>query len=234
MEITSCQHKEQVKVSAGVECGECTECHQTIQYDDDHKKPTVIKLGRIGDKLVLPNPDYKLLLDPKDREDLASVRKATKGGVPQDGVPPKPETKNVYELHRYYEENKEPILYDLDTRGENAMRKRWHNMSQATFFGLMARWRPDYPGIPRWGREKAKSTRSTKRATAASAKGGRAAIATPRPIIELVLNNPSQCLTITDQDIARLVDDDFDRFWSLLGQIVKRRAKVVTPQEATR
>jgi len=148
MEAVVCKHIEQVSLDGGYEIGVCTECHQTIQYDEDHKNPTVTKLGRLGDKLVLPNPAYKLLLDPVDQQDLASVR--------QGGVPPKPQTGGMHAVKRYYEENREAILHDLDTLGEREMRKRWWNMSQATFFGLMARWRPEYPGIPKWGREKAK------------------------------------------------------------------------------
>ena len=221
MEITICQHREHVETRDGVEVGVCTECHQAIQYDGS-KHPTVTKLGRIGDKLVLPNVHYKLLLDPTDQQDLTTVRKAAKG---ISLVPPKPETKNVAVLHQYYEDNRDAILHDLDTLGEKAMRKRW-DISQATFFGLIARWRPDYPGIPRWGREKGKRVKTAKKAP--GGKGGKPAAVTPRPIVELVLNNPSQHLTITDRDIALLIDDDFERFWSLLGQIVKRRAKVVT------
>jgi hypothetical protein len=162
-------------------------------------------------------------LDPRDDQDLASVDKApTALGVV---VPPKPQTGGMHAVKRYYEENRDAILHDLDTLGEKDMRKRWWNMTQATFYGLMARWRPNYPGIPKWGREKGKTAR---RAARIEKKEKESAIITTSPIVEVVLNNPSQHLTITDRDIALLVDDDFDRFWSLLGQIVKRRAKLVT------
>jgi len=219
MEITSCLHKEKIESRGDVEVGECTECHQMLQYGDG-KYPTVTKLGRIGDKLVLPNPAFKLLLGPRDKQDLAKAKKATTGTSP-GAVPPKPQTKSVALLHQYYEENKEAILHDLDTLGEKAMRTRWDKMSSATFLGLMGRWRPNYPGLPKWVQGKNKRVRKEKRPARSTA-------VAPSPVVELVLDHPSQRLTITEEDIAQFVDDDFDRFWSLLGQIVRRRSKVIT------
>jgi len=129
-------------------------------------------------------------------------------------VPPKPETKNVSLLHRYYEENKEAMLHDLDTMGEKPMRQRWWNMSQATLYGLLARWRPDYPGLPRWSQSKAKKPSKSRRPGLPP--GG--AVANPGPLVRIPL-------VITDQDLIPLEDYDFDKFWAVLGQIVRRRIK---------
>ncbi|MDP3052262.1 MAG: hypothetical protein Q8N42_02020 [bacterium] len=159
MEATTCKHKEQVTQGGdGIELGTCGDCGQTIQYDGS-KNPTVTKLGRLGDKLVLPNPGYKLLLNPRDQQDLSTVDKAP----PPLGVevPPKPKTGGMHAVKRYYDENRDAILLDLDTLGEKAMCERWWKMSQVTFLGLMARWRPDYPGIPSWARDKAKRVKDT-------------------------------------------------------------------------
>ena len=68
-------------------------------------------------------------------------------------VPPRPVTKNRYELSRYYEEHKGAILHDLDAQGEKAMMKRW-NMSQATWNGLKKRWRPEVYGASGHGHRK--------------------------------------------------------------------------------
>ncbi len=178
MEITVCkEHKEQVEQAGdGIELGICPECGQAIQYDG-RKQATVVKLGRIGDKLVLPtNPSYELLLDPRDQQDLASVDKAP----PVLGVvPPKPQTGGMHAVKRYYEENKGPILHDLDTSDEKATCKRW-NMRQATFLGLMARWRPDYPGLPKWAIEKAQRIR-VKPAARTKRPGPREKLKKPKP-----------------------------------------------------
>jgi hypothetical protein len=161
MEVTSCKHRELVNQAGDdIELGTCSECGQTIQYDGS-RSPTVTKLGRLGDKLVLPNPGYKLLLDPKDQQDLASADIKTAPPVLGVEVPPKPKTGGMHAVKRYYDENREAILHDLDTLGEKAMCERWWNMSQVTFLGLMARWRPEYPGLPQWALDKAKRVKDT-------------------------------------------------------------------------
>ena len=51
--------------------------------------------------------------------------------------------------HEEHEQNKDSMLADLDKMGMSEMKKKWH-LESAAFWRMVARWRPDYPGIPDW------------------------------------------------------------------------------------
>lgn len=158
METIECIHKEKITTSHGVDIGVCSECGQEVRYPVDklQEKPTIYKLGRIGGRLVLPNPGYNLNLSPQDQEDLAAVKfererlksererdkspsatKVSKGDQVTGEVPPRP--KKRHQLSKYYEDNKEALLHDYQNLTLREFFAKWH-LSTVYWGKLKVRW----------------------------------------------------------------------------------------------
>lgn len=77
MEVATCQHKERVDATEGVEIGTCVTCHQVTLYGPGlmRRVSVVTKLGRIDGRVVLPNPRARLLLSKEDKRDLRAAPK---------------------------------------------------------------------------------------------------------------------------------------------------------------
>ena len=75
-------------------------------------------------------------------EEIMSQKKTHEAEQAPAPVPPKPTTGNLRDIKRYYDENKERILADLEEMGIKAMCERWH-IGSSVLSGLRRRW-----GIP--------------------------------------------------------------------------------------
>lgn len=122
METIECKHKETIRsLEQGIEVGECSICHQKVQYNRkrEKEKPVVVKLGRIDGRIILPNPGYALLLPPEDQADLAAVLK--KEITPLDA-----EWSGLNRLEKaaYFRLHQEEIQHDIEELGELAARKK--------------------------------------------------------------------------------------------------------------
>lgn len=140
METIECHHNENVReLGHGIELGECSICHQLVQYDRAHVKVpnTVTRLGHIEGKLVLPDPAYKLLLPPQDQADLATVPQKAPGGeiTPRDAGWSK---LNRREKAAHYRLHQKEIQHDVEELGEKAARKKW-GIGSTTWSGMKKR-----------------------------------------------------------------------------------------------
>ncbi len=136
METIECKHREHVKSAGyGVEIGTCSACGQQVQYYLDKLKdmPAVIKLGRIDGRVVLPNHNYKLLLNPQDKADLMAA--ALQAAGPPAASPRKkdikgPEKEDPKARRQRYLDNKSEMIRDLIALGNKAFLEKWKISSQ--------------------------------------------------------------------------------------------------------
>lgn len=164
MEAATCQHKETVTTIPGGEKGECPICGQVRHYD--HDKVTVVRLGRIGEGIVLPLSTEKLSLSKEDMNALGAARKAralqiiqlnkkagaTRAEKEEDTVtivndlekpaatellPPKPKSRKKW--RDYYEQNKEHIIADYKSLRLRDFFNKWH-LSSAYWTKLKKEW----------------------------------------------------------------------------------------------
>lgn len=129
METVTCQHRATIKsLGHGIELEECGICHQKIQRNVDKLKlwPTVTQLGRIDGKIVLPNPDYKLVLLPRDQADLAAAKATTKpAAIESPTKSPADRPKDQKGRLKWYKDHKKEMIDDLITMGKKAFLKKW-------------------------------------------------------------------------------------------------------------
>jgi len=121
LETIECKHQTKVtELGHGLELLECTICHQKVQINVDKlaARPIVTKLGRIGDKIVIPNSNYKLQLLPGDQADLAAAIQGTKA----------PGKEDARARLKRYREHKHQMIDDLITLGKDAFLKKWEPM----------------------------------------------------------------------------------------------------------
>lgn len=123
MEVIECIHREHIRsIGHGVEIGTCSKCGQQVQRNVDKLRdhPTVTKLGRIDGRLVLPNHNFKLLLGPQDKADLADATAA----VAKLRVAP-PGKEEAQAGPKWYRDNKRQMIKDLLAMGKDAFLERW-------------------------------------------------------------------------------------------------------------
>ena len=118
-------------------------------------------------------------------------------------VPPKPQIRK--KVKAYWEKHKEEILADYKSMLLRPFFERWH-MATTTWMQLKKKW-----GIP----NKSKGA------------GGKPGV---KPTQKAEYKEPKPkpgefCLLITEEDLAKLEDDDFRLIWVVLGRIIKNRLK---------
>ena len=113
-------------------------------------------------------------------------------------VPPRPKKRKKWP--EYYEENKEAIIADYHSMTVRAFFKRW-SLGTTTWPKLKEKW--EVPSKGRGGSKTAKRTEYKE----------------PKP------KAGEFCLLITEEDLAKLDDDDFRLIWVVLGRIIKSRLK---------
>ena len=135
METAQCKHQAaQKSLSLAADVEECTFCHQQVRYSPDKfrtSRPIVIKLGRIGTKIVLPDPTHRLQLNSLDMEDLRAAR-----GAPAEGPSAKTEKEPEKQLpsmrpegqrarQKWYRRYRTAMISDLVTLGEDGFLQKW-------------------------------------------------------------------------------------------------------------
>lgn len=131
METTECKHRTTVtSLLHGIELEECGICHQHVtKHVDKLTKPTVTKLGRIGDRIVLPSPDYRLQLSFQDQADLAAAQQRAKiPAAAQQNVieaPGRPGKEDPKARRQWFRDNKKEMIDDLLSLGKDAFLKKW-------------------------------------------------------------------------------------------------------------
>lgn len=145
METTTCKHKPTSRsLVMGANVEECTLCHQQVKYTMDRYQsshPIVIKLGRIGDKIVLPDPSHKLELGAQDALDLHRAKEskgakakpkrkpepqsAAAGELMVDQVNPTMRPKDTYGKMKWFKKYKKPMIHDLVKLGDGPFVKAW-------------------------------------------------------------------------------------------------------------
>lgn len=145
METTTCKHKPTSRsLVMGANVEECTLCHQQVKYTMDRYQsshPTIIKLGRIGDKIVPPDPSHKLELGAQDALDLQSAtgpagpeakpelnyrsRLRSSGELMVDQVKPTARPKDTYGKMKWFKNFKKAMIHDLVKLGDRKFVKAW-------------------------------------------------------------------------------------------------------------
>lgn len=132
METTTCKHRPTSKsLAMGANVEECTICRQQVRYSPDKYRsssPTVIQLGRIGDKIVLPDPTHKLELNSLDKEALQRARGIQVGEAePEEAEPAKPTVRpgDPKGRAKWYHKYRKPMIRDLVNLGEEGFLKVW-------------------------------------------------------------------------------------------------------------
>jgi len=132
METVKCEHQAAPRsLALAADINECALCHQQVRYSLDKLRPThhtVTRLGRIGDKIVLPDPTHKLQLNLQDLTDLRAA-----GGVkdaeekPEKQAAPSPEMRPPGQRarHKWYRTYRKTLIHDLLTLGEEGFLEKW-------------------------------------------------------------------------------------------------------------
>lgn len=136
METAECKHATTIKsLTHGQDVEECGVCHQQILRSTDKYRripPAVLRLGRIGNKVVLPDPTHKLQLGKIDREDLAAVvvtapeetRERTEK-VPQKQLVPSKRPEDPKARAAWYGFHKKEMIDDLIALGKGGFMQKW-------------------------------------------------------------------------------------------------------------
>lgn len=133
MKTVECQHEAKTKKGGGdVTISTCVKCGQEVIYPTNKlRTPVVKKIGRIGDRIVLPNPEFRLQLKPQDKKDLAA---ADEGPPEKEPAEPPAETPAVNPTERpsdpaarlkWYKKNKKAMIEDLLTLGKDGFLEKW-------------------------------------------------------------------------------------------------------------
>lgn len=139
----------------------------------------------------------------------------------QDIIPPKPDVEGLnlkrksMLLHKYYEDNKNIIINDLDTMGENPMKKKW-GLGDSSWKVIRWRWLPDRYEKPSWYKKKENKPEIQESIN--------------KKIVKPEINKAKNILfIITDWDISILEDNEFNALWNSLGLLIKARHKANYP-----
>ena len=130
METIVCKHQAGPKsLTLGADVEECAYCHQQVRYSPGKyhtSHPTVIHLGRIGDKIVLPDPSHKLELTPEDLRDLRAAGGASAPEEkPEKQVIPEIRPAGIKARQKWYRKYRKPMIHDLLTLGEDGFIEKW-------------------------------------------------------------------------------------------------------------
>jgi hypothetical protein len=156
METAKCDHTVTTKsLSGGVNIYECANCGQQVEYSLDKYKqipPKVLRLGRIGHNIVLPDPSYRLALGSIDREDLRVVLagkgktaapelKATPPQSAKPGETPGIRPKETAARLKWYRQWKKAMIDDLVTMSFEDFIAKWEPLGVNSY--MIARLRYD-------------------------------------------------------------------------------------------
>lgn len=159
MEATTCVHDEKIEEKGdGIQEGTCSLCRQVRCYDlnDTREKCRVIKLGRLDDKIVIPNLGERLNLSDEEREELTEALAEAKEPLPvpvQEPVesaaerkPPR-RTRNRRKFRKYYEQNKAAIIADYYSLRLKDFFRKWR-FATSTWTKLKTEWEVKPKGPP--------------------------------------------------------------------------------------
>ena len=144
----------------------------------------------------------------RKKEDIMAEKEAAQEAVAavqnhnKEPVPTKP--KNRRKLKGYWEKNREAVVADYLSMRVSSFFKRW-GISSNTWQKLREKWQVPNKTRGR-GSESAKTPKKSE-------------YKEPRP------GTGEFCLLITEEDLAKLDDDDFMLIWVILGRIIKNRLK---------
>ena len=135
METIECVHLEDMTTGENhTEVGVCRKCGQTVVYDRVNlkSKPNLTKLGRINDKVVIPNNAFNLHLSGRDLAHLSLARmtaasaKHPLAAKKSDGeIPRRPGKDDPKAQREWYNKHKKRLIEELLGLGEVAFREKY-------------------------------------------------------------------------------------------------------------
>lgn len=155
-----------------------------------------------GKEVLIDGPEDRCLFCGKNasKKEIVMAEKEAEEKVVAP-IPAKP--RNRKKACAYYLKNKEAMIADYQSMRVSAFFQRWH-ISSVTWAKLRELWEvPNKEKHSMYKRPKAPVKRPEYKE--------------PRP-------KPGEfCLSITEEDLAKLDDDDFRLLWVVLGRIIKNR-----------
>lgn len=161
-----------------------------------------VNCANCGKEVLIDGPEDRCLFCGKNASKKEVIMAEKEAGVEERvAVPPKPRKRN--KLWEYYEQNKEAMIADHRSMTVISFFGRWH-VTASTWGKLKKQWgvQNKQPGPKPTTSPVEHPTREYKE---------------PRP-------EPSElCILITEEDLAKLDDDDYRLCWVILGRIIKNR-----------
>ena len=251
IEIAICPHlEESIKTGDGTGLvSECPRCHQVLRYKEGEKEHgTIVRLGRIGEAVVLPVPGTPTHLTPtevrlvsagymqnndKDESHQPLNIKRSAPKRPALVVSTKPQelpveaVKNEKEQvimvsqqtrGKYNRDHRDEILADRLSMGHKKAMAK-HGISQGEWYGLKRKWKARGFEVPDLKRAKDKKAVPGKKS--ASSREDKNILHRKYEVPEI---RPNEFfITITEADLHKLADEEYTVVWMMIGEVIRNR-----------
>ena len=158
-----------------------------------------VNCANCGHQVMIDGPEDRCYFCGKNASKKEVIMAEKEGTVEEKAIPPKPRKRK--KLWEYYEQNKEAMIADYQSMRVSSFFKKW-GLGSLTWQKLREKWE-----VPNKGKHSMyKRARVSKKE-----------YKEPRP-------QPGEfCILITEEDLAKLDDEQFRQLWLLLGKIIQNR-----------